>query len=98
VLIIKRPNCINTASGIVFSVSDRPVYRLRRNWFCLNLHTGRSLMENGNKWLSCPKHPNRLWVTEAPSAGYTCFGVELLPDRVMAELMLEAVWPLPCMH
>jgi len=25
VLIIRRSNCINTASGIVFSVSDRPV-------------------------------------------------------------------------
>ena len=30
-LIIRRSNCINTASGIVFSVSDRPVCRLRRN-------------------------------------------------------------------
>jgi len=34
------------ASGIVLSVSDRPVCRLRRNWFLLNLHTGRSLTEN----------------------------------------------------
>ena len=25
VLIIRRPNCINTASGIVLSISDRPV-------------------------------------------------------------------------
>jgi len=41
VLIIRRSNCINTASGIVVSVSDRPVCRLRRN-----LHTGRSLTEN----------------------------------------------------
>ena len=41
VLIIRRSNCINTASGIVLSVSDRPVCRLRRN-----LHTGRSLTEN----------------------------------------------------
>ena len=32
VLIIKRSDCINTASGIVFSVSDCPVCRLRRNW------------------------------------------------------------------
>ena len=40
-LIIRRSNCINTAYGIVFSVSDRPVCRLRRN-----LHTGRSLTEN----------------------------------------------------
>jgi len=31
VLIIRRSNCINTASGIVFSVRDRPVCRLRRN-------------------------------------------------------------------
>ena len=34
-------NCINTASGIVLSVSDRPVCR-----FLLNLHTGRSLTQN----------------------------------------------------
>ena len=26
-LIIRRSNCINTASGIVLSVSDRPVFR-----------------------------------------------------------------------
>jgi hypothetical protein len=32
VLIIKRSDCINTASGTVFSVSDCPVCRLRRNW------------------------------------------------------------------
>ena len=38
-LIIRRSNCINTASGIVLSVSDRPVCRL-------NLHTGRSLTES----------------------------------------------------
>jgi len=44
VLIIRASNCINTASGIVFSVSDRPVCRLRS--FLLNLHTGRSLTEN----------------------------------------------------
>jgi len=31
VVIIKRSNCIDTAFGIVFSVSDRPVCRLRRN-------------------------------------------------------------------
>jgi len=37
VLIIRRSNCINTASGIVLSVSDRPVGRL---------HTGRSLTES----------------------------------------------------
>jgi len=30
VLIIRRSNCFNTASGIVFCVSDRPVCRLRR--------------------------------------------------------------------
>jgi len=29
-LIIRRSNCTNTASGIVLSVSDRPVCRLRR--------------------------------------------------------------------
>jgi len=45
-LIIKRSNYINTASGLVFSVSDRPVCTLRRNHFLLNLHTGRSLTES----------------------------------------------------
>ena len=44
-LIIRRSNCVNTASGIVFSVSDRPVCRLTRK-FLLNLHTGRALTEN----------------------------------------------------
>ena len=44
-LIIRGSNCINTASGTVFSVSDRPVCRLRRK-FLVNLHTGRSLTEN----------------------------------------------------
>ena len=44
VLIIRKSNCINTASGIIFSVSDRPVCRLRSSF--LNLHTGRSLTEN----------------------------------------------------
>jgi len=39
VLIIRRSNCVNTASGIVLSVSDRPVCRL-------NLHTGLSLIQN----------------------------------------------------
>jgi len=37
VLIIRRSNYINTASGIVFSVSDRPV---------CSLHTGWSLTES----------------------------------------------------
>ena len=46
VLIIRRSNCINTASGTVFSVSDHPVCRLRWNQFLLNLHTGWSLTEN----------------------------------------------------
>jgi len=41
VLIIRRSNCINTASGIVLSLSDRPVCRS-----LLNLHTGRSLTES----------------------------------------------------
>ena len=45
-LIIRRSNCINTVSGIVLSVSDHLVCRLRRNSFLLNLHTGRSLTEN----------------------------------------------------
>ena len=44
--IIRRLNCINTASGIVLSISDRLVYRLRRNQFLLNLHTGQSLTES----------------------------------------------------
>ena len=38
VLIIRMSNCVNTASGIVFSVSDRPM---------CNLHAGRSLTETG---------------------------------------------------
>ena len=38
-LIIRRANCINTASAIVFSVSDRSVCRL-------GLHTERSFTEN----------------------------------------------------
>jgi len=37
VLIIRGSNCINTASGVVQSVSERPVCRL---------HTGRSLIES----------------------------------------------------
>ena len=50
-LIIRRSNCVNTASGIVFSVSDLPVCRLRsgvqfKRKFLLNLHSGRSLTEN----------------------------------------------------
>ena len=32
-VIIRRSNCINTASDIVFCVSDRPVCRFRGNWF-----------------------------------------------------------------
>ena len=40
-LIIRRSNCINTASGKVSSGSDGTVCRLRRN-----LHTGQSLTEN----------------------------------------------------
>jgi translation elongation factor EF-1alpha len=31
-LIIRRLNCIDAASGIVLSVSDRPVHNLRENW------------------------------------------------------------------
>jgi len=45
VLIIRRSDFINTASGIVFCVSDCPVCRLRRN-FLLNLHTGQSLTDS----------------------------------------------------
>ena len=41
-LIIRRSNCINTTSGIIFSVSDRPVCKLRRKGFS----TGRSLTQN----------------------------------------------------
>ena len=43
-LIIRRSNCINTASGIVLSVSDRPVCRLRR--FLVNLDTERPLADS----------------------------------------------------
>ena len=32
-LIIRRSNCINKASGVVFSVRHRPVCRLRGNSF-----------------------------------------------------------------
>jgi hypothetical protein len=42
VLIIRRSNCINTASVIVFPVSDRSVCRLKKNQFLLNLHTGQN--------------------------------------------------------
>ena len=50
-LIIRRSNCINTASGIVLSVSGRPVCRLRSSFstctqdkeFLLNLHTGQGV-------------------------------------------------------
>ena len=42
--IIRRSNCSNTEFGIVLSVSDRPVCRLRR--FLLNPHTGQSLTES----------------------------------------------------
>ena len=42
--IIRRSKCINTASVIVLSVSDRLVCKLRRN--LLNLHTGRSLTDS----------------------------------------------------
>jgi len=49
IIIIRGWNCINTASGIMFSVSDRPVCRLRRKWldlgFLLNLQSGRSFTE-----------------------------------------------------
>ena len=59
-LIIRRSNCVNTASGIVLSVSDRPVCRCSgvgvhvrtpsgvqvfRCW-CAGAYTGRSLTEN----------------------------------------------------
>ena len=37
VLIIRRSNFINTTSGIVRSVSDRPVCRLRRNQSCVQV-------------------------------------------------------------
>ena len=44
-LIIRRLNCIDAASGIVLSVSDLPVHSLRENQFSLNLCTGRPLTE-----------------------------------------------------
>jgi len=40
VLIIRRSNCINTASVIVFSVSDRPVCRLKRRSNYFNTASG----------------------------------------------------------
>ena len=67
-LITRRSNCINTASGIVFSISDRPVCRLRRDWFLLNqfllnLHTGRSLTEEIVPSQSVPSQPAHRTVT-----------------------------------
>ena len=38
-LITRRSNCVNTESGIVLSVSDRPVCKL-------HLHTGQSLTDS----------------------------------------------------
>jgi hypothetical protein len=43
--IIRRLNCIDATSGIVLSVSGRPVHRLRENQFSPNLPTGRPLTE-----------------------------------------------------
>ena len=43
-LIIRRLNCIDTASGIVFSVGGRPVHSLRD--FSFNLCTGQPLTES----------------------------------------------------
>ena len=48
VLIIRRSNCINTASGIVFSISDRPVCRLRRN----NNNNNNNNSESFRKYVS----------------------------------------------
>ena len=48
-LIIRRLNCIDAASGIVFSVSGRLVHNLRENWqsqLSLNLCTGQLLTES----------------------------------------------------
>ena len=53
-LIIRRMNCIDLASGIVLPVSGRPVYRLGKNWlewahsnqFSPNLCTGRPLTKS----------------------------------------------------
>ena len=44
-LIIRRLNCTDAASGIFLSVSGRPVHRLRENKFSLNLCTGQPLNE-----------------------------------------------------
>ena len=40
-LIIRRSNCIDTPSGVVFSVSDGPVCTLIWNYYsrCINIHT-----------------------------------------------------------
>jgi len=47
VLIIRRSNCINTTSGIVFPVNERPCVQVEKEpQFLLNLHAGRSLTEN----------------------------------------------------
>ena len=44
-LIIRRLNCIDAASGTFFSVSGRLVHRLRENSFSPNLCPGRPLSE-----------------------------------------------------
>ena len=55
-LIIRRSNCINTESGVVFSVSDRPVCRLRRNWFCSVCQPGASDIFCPHYFLYFPEH------------------------------------------
>ena len=71
-LIIRKSNCFNTASVIVFSVSDRPVCtpdgHLKRNLFLLNqfflnLHTGRSLTEELVPSQPVPSQPAHRTVT-----------------------------------
>jgi len=42
---------VNTASGIVFCVSDRPVCRLRRNLFLLNLQQTCKKEVAGDKYI-----------------------------------------------
>jgi hypothetical protein len=44
-LIIRRLNCIDAASGIVLSISGLPVHRLGENCIAVRLYTGRPLTE-----------------------------------------------------
>jgi len=76
VLIIRRSNCINTASGIVLSVSDRPV-----------CDTGRSLTES-----TIPDaQPQFLPLFRTSKPRYSCFTVILKHTRCMYSYLKNLV-------